>query len=155
MSAKTKIVVFHAKELIYTGIFLVLGILFVLLLFIMFSPEKKAVQTSVSPVATPSYIPGVYTTSILLGDQTVDVEVVVDEDHISSVRLVNLDEAVTTLYPLVEPAFAELADQIYENQSLENITYQEENRYTSLLLLQAVKTSLDKASIQPTESTAT
>ena len=36
MSSKTKIVVLHLKELIYTGIFVILGILFVILLFIMF-----------------------------------------------------------------------------------------------------------------------
>ena len=40
MSAKTKIVVLHMKELIYTGIFAVLGILLVLLLVYMFSPDK-------------------------------------------------------------------------------------------------------------------
>ena len=36
MSSKTKIVVLHLKELIYTGIFAVLGILFIILLIIMF-----------------------------------------------------------------------------------------------------------------------
>lgn len=41
MSSKTKIVVLHLKELIYTGIFVVLGILFLLLLIIMFLPGKK------------------------------------------------------------------------------------------------------------------
>ena len=41
MSAKTKIVVLHMKELIYTGIFAVLGILFLVLLVMMFLPDKK------------------------------------------------------------------------------------------------------------------
>ena len=41
MSAKTKIVVLHMKELIYTGIFAVLGILFVVLLVMMFLPDKE------------------------------------------------------------------------------------------------------------------
>lgn len=40
MSSKTKIMVFHMKELIYTGIFIVLGILFLVLLAIMFLPGK-------------------------------------------------------------------------------------------------------------------
>ena len=35
MSAKTKIVVLHMKELIYTAIFAVLGILFIVLLAMM------------------------------------------------------------------------------------------------------------------------
>ena len=41
MSAKTKIVVLHMKELIYTGIFILLGIVLILLLISMFTPEKS------------------------------------------------------------------------------------------------------------------
>ncbi|MBQ9608405.1 MAG: hypothetical protein IJV15_03060 [Lachnospiraceae bacterium] len=41
MSSKTKIVVLKSKELIYTGIFVVLGILLIILLVYMFSPSKK------------------------------------------------------------------------------------------------------------------
>ena len=40
MSSKTKIVVLHMKELIYTGIFLLLGIVLILLLVSMFTSEK-------------------------------------------------------------------------------------------------------------------
>ena len=41
MSSKTKIVVLHMKELIYTVVFVVLGILLVLLLVYMFLPDKR------------------------------------------------------------------------------------------------------------------
>ena len=41
MHSKTKIVVLHMKELIYTGIFVLLGILFIVLLVMMFVPDKK------------------------------------------------------------------------------------------------------------------
>ena len=41
MSSKTKIVVLHLKELIYTGIFAVLGLLFIILLIIMFLPKRS------------------------------------------------------------------------------------------------------------------
>lgn len=151
MSSKTKIVVLHLKELIYTGIFVVLGILFIILLVIMFLPdEKKETEpetTNQTESLETSYIPGVYTTSLVLGDHTIDVEVVVDQDAISSVRLVSLDEAVTTMYPLIEPAFDSLAAQIYEKQSLESITYADENKYTTLVLLDAVRTALEKATV--------
>ena len=40
MSSKTKIVVLHMKEIIYTAIFAVLAIILILLFFIMFLPEK-------------------------------------------------------------------------------------------------------------------
>ena len=42
MSNKTKIVVVHMKELIYTGIFVALAIVLILLLISMFTPEKQA-----------------------------------------------------------------------------------------------------------------
>lgn len=41
MSSKTKIVVLHMKELIYTAIFAVLGILLILLLIFMFLPDDN------------------------------------------------------------------------------------------------------------------
>ena len=119
MSSRTKIVVLHLKELLYTGIFVVLGVLFIVLLVIMFLPDKK--QETSDIVQENAYIPGIYTTSIQLGGSTVDIEVVVDENHINSLRLNTLDEAVTTMYPLIEPSFDELAQQIETNQSLEGI----------------------------------
>ena len=47
MSSKTKIVVLHLKELIYTGIFALLGILFIILLIIMFVPKDKKENSAV------------------------------------------------------------------------------------------------------------
>ena len=144
MSSKTKIVVLHLKELIYTGIFAVLGILFIILLIIMFVPKNKEENNAVeNPAAT--YVPGIYTTSLILNDNTVDVEVTVDETNINDIRIVNLDEAVTTMFPLLEPSFDDLANQIIKNQSLDNITYADDNKYTSMVLLNAIKTSLGKA----------
>lgn len=42
LSSKTKIVVLHMKELIYTAIFVLLAIVLVLLLISMFTPQKSA-----------------------------------------------------------------------------------------------------------------
>ena len=70
---------------------------------------------------------------------------VVDENRINAVRLQTLDEAVATMYPLIEPSFDELARQIETNQSLEGISYSDDNRYTSMLLLNAISQSLEKA----------
>lgn len=144
MSSKTKIVVLHLKELIYTGIFVLFGILFIIMLVIMFVPKDKKEETSVeTPTAT--YVPGIYTTSLIINDNVVDVEVTVDETNINDIRIVNLDEAVTTMFPLLEPAFDDLANQITSSQSLENITYSDDNKYTSMVLFNAIKASLEKA----------
>ena len=149
MSAKTKIVVLHMKELIYTGIFAVLGVLFVVLLFMIFLPDKEkedAPDPEPEVEETASlYIPGVYTTELVLGSQSIDVEVIVDKDSITSIRMVNLNEAVATMYPLLEPTFDSICEQAINQQSLENITYTADSKYTSLVLLEAIQNSLDKA----------
>ena len=150
MSSKTKIVVLHLKELIYTGIFALFGILFIIMLIIMFIPRDKE-ESSAPETPSATYVPGIYTTSLIINDNVVDVEVTVDETSINDIRIVNLDEAVTTMFPLLEPAFDDLANQICENQSLENITYADDNKYTSMVLLNAIKASLDKAAL-PTAS---
>lgn len=153
MSSRTKIVVLHLKELIYTGIFALFGILLIVMLILMFVPGKEdASSAPESPAAT--YVPGIYTTSLIINDNVVDVEVTVDENNINDIRIVNLDEAVTTMYPLLEPAFDDLANQIKENQSLENITYSDDNKYTSMILFNAIKASLKKASVPSGSPTA-
>ena len=149
MSGKTKIVVLHMKELIYTGIFLALGILFVILLIMMFSPDKNDTPAPDEEAVTTSsvslYIPGIYTTELVLGSQTIDVEVIVDKNSITSIRMVNLNDAVTTMYPLLEPTFDAICSQVYELQTLEGVTYSSDSKYTSLVLLEAIQNSLDKA----------
>ena len=133
MSAKTKIIVLRMKEIIYTAIFIGLAILLIAL------PEPSA--------AAASYIPGVYSSSIALGNEQVNVEVTVDADHINSITLRSLSDSVTAMYPLVEPAMQDLTEQILRNQSLDAVTCQSEQKYTSAVLLKAIRSALDKAAV--------
>ncbi|MBR6665270.1 MAG: hypothetical protein IKL22_06065 [Lachnospiraceae bacterium] len=160
MSSKTKIVVLHMKELVYTGIFVLLGILLIIFLLILFVPgddtssssdttstqsEEMNSSSDVSVSSGSLYIPGLYNTELILNDQAINVEVIVNQSEITSVKLVNLSEAITTMYPLLEPTFDSIAEQIYETQSIENISYASEHKYTSLVLLEAIRKSLEKA----------
>lgn len=139
MSSKTKIVVLRMKEVIYTGIFIGLALLLLILCFIMFRPAKKASSSA------SLYIPGLYSASLTLGNEQVNVEVTVDSDQILDVSLVHLNEAVSTMYPLMQPSMEELAPQILSTQSTENLTFPESSRYTCSALLKAVDTALLKA----------
>ena len=141
MSSKTKIIVLRMKEIIYTGLFLGLAVLLIALCLIMFRPKKD------EETQAASYIPGVYTASLNLGSQDVNVQVAVDSNAITSISLVPLNEAVTTMYPLMEPALEELSDQIISTQSLENLTYSSQSHYTSTALLGAIERALEKAKI--------
>jgi uncharacterized protein with FMN-binding domain len=141
VSSKTKIVVLHLKEVIYTAIFAVLGILLIILLIFMFLPDNKEKATK----ETMKYTAGVYTSSIQLNDNAIDVEVVVDESHINSITLVNLDESTAAMYPLMQPTLDNITQQVYEKQSLEDISYGDDSQYTSMVLLNAIQSALDKA----------
>ena len=182
MSNNPRIVVFKLKELIYTGIFVVLGILLIILFVYMFKSGKKdepsassgevntnaekPANTNVSDGTTdtdnteagnnseskPSdkesqttYNPGVYTSSLTLNNSSLEIEVCVDTHQINSVSIKNMDEAVTTMYPLIENSMNDLSNQIVNNQSLENITYTDDCKYTYMILLDAISTTLDKA----------
>ena len=144
MSAKTKIVVLRMKEIIYTAIFVGLAIFLITLCFIMFRPKSGPASSS---SGTAIYVPGVYSAALTLGSEQVNVEVAVDSDRINSIALIPLSEAVTPMYPLMQPTLDSLASQIVTTQSTENLTYPSTSRYTSAALLNAINTALDKAAI--------
>lgn len=147
MNSKTKIVVLRLKEVIFTGIFVLLGIIVVVLLVAAFLPkDEETSPTNALAQNSVSYIPGTYSTSLILNNMSANIEVIVDENYISSVRFVELNEALKTKYPLLEPALSDIADQLTETQSLDNIVYSDDMRYTATLLISAIKSALDEAS---------
>lgn len=207
MSNKPHIVVFKLKELIYTGIFVVLGILLIVLFINMFKSDKKKPSASSGEVnaanndvskresnsseltdsanatknqdtqgntdlanstnisgssetqntsdnsnskntasdSETTYNPGVYTSSLTLNNSSLEIEVCVDSHRINSISVKNMDEAITTMYPLMKNSINDLSNQIINSQSLENITYTDDCKYTYMILLDAISTTLDKA----------
>ncbi len=143
MSSKTKIVVLRMKEIVYTAVFLVLGILLIFMLYFMFGPNDSTADT-----ATTMYTPGVYTSTLTLSNATLEVEVAVDENHINSIRFSNLDEAVTTAYPLIQPTIEEIATQIYDTQSFEDLSYSKDTEYTSKAIVSTIQSALEKATLE-------
>ena len=126
MSSKTKIIVLHMKEIIYTAIFAALGILLIILLVVMFRPGGK--KQPADAHAEKQYTPGIYTSALTL-------------------NISNLDESITTMFPLVQPAIEDIAEQIYKTQSLENMTLSEQSPYTSQVILDAIAETVEKAAV--------
>lgn len=164
MSSNTKIVVLRSKELVYAIVLIVISVLIIMTAVSLFVPQKESTSApaaseaeseetetqSIEPqssnsVSSTLYTPGIYSSAIRLGNANVELQITVDTDHINSITLSNLDESVSTLYPLMQPTLNELSTNILENQSLEGINYTDENRYTSMLLMQAISSTLDKA----------
>ena len=177
MSAKTKIVVLRMRELIYTAIFVGLAILLVVIFLAMFRTpatnskedtpsmeardtnaeshtNKKDSNTSTMTSATAngdadpvSYIPGIYTSSLALGNQAVDVAVTVSHSAITDIGLILLTDAVETMYPLMTPTMESLRSQILTTQNTTGITYEEGSKYTTYVLIQAIELALEKAKV--------
>lgn len=139
--SQTKIVVIQKKELVYTGIFAGLAILLLILVLVMFLPSKKDHKTSESAY----YHAGVYNTELVLGDNTLNLEVVVDTDQIKSVSFVNLEESVSTMYPLIQPSLASIEEQLKQGTSIDDIPLSEKSKYTESLLIEGIKSALAKA----------
>jgi len=146
--SQTKIVILQMKEIIYTAIFIGLGLLLVLLLLLMFHPGKEKDMESLPSTSEALYTPGIYTTELTLGSHRVNLEVLLDSDHVSGVQLTTLDESVTTMYPLLEPVVEDISTQLSSGITLDNVVLSTESQYTQMLILQAVDEILDKASIQ-------
>ena len=145
MSAKTKFVGLRMKNLILTGVLIGIAILILFMIIsVMVSGKKSTVET----MAPSLYVPGVYSSSVLLNGSSFDVQVTVDDNYITAVNLVNLDETIETMYPLIPSSMNELSTQIIDNQSIDNITFSQGNQYTSTVLLSAIKDALAKAYVQ-------
>ena len=142
--AKTKIVVIQLKEIIYTVIFAALGILLILLLIFMFKGGKDEEEAM---AGTNLYTAGTYSSTFTLNDMALNMVVVVDKDHINNVSIENIDEAITTMYPLIEPSLEAIALQLYNDVPINDIEFMEDSKYTQLLLVEAIQTTLDKAKV--------
>ena len=142
MGKSPKFMVFHLKELIYTVLFVLLGIVLVISLIFMFcnrnSDEKKEKSSS------GQYEAGVYTSCVTLNGNPMEVTVTLDSNHINSITVDNISDAITTMYPLVEPAFEDISKQIVDTQSVDNIKFSEESQYTYSLLYNAIVDTINK-----------
>ncbi len=155
MSSHTKIVVLRSKELLYTILLMAVILMIVILLFSIFVPGAGSSGDETTTETQTAYVPGIYTSTLQLGNTNLEMQVVVDANHINAISLTNLDESVATMYPLMEPTLTELADMVLETQSVENISYSTETKYTSLMLLHSMSQALDKARVTESEITET
>ena len=98
-------------------------------------------------VQVGTFNPGVYTASVILSGNAMDVEVTVDSNDIKSIRLINTATEITTMYPLITTSLSDIEKQVKKTGSTRGITYSSDTKYTSLVLLSAIETALSKARI--------
>ena len=142
---KTKIVVLKKKKLIYGAMLLILAIV-LLSLLVIFSSNQNS-DTPATQETGVIYRAGVYTSVLELNDTLLSLEVVLDKDHINSVRLVNLDEATQTMYPLIESSLTDISNQLSAGIALSDIILSESSKYTQTLLLNHIRDTIAKAEL--------
>lgn len=143
--SKTKIIIIQMKEIVSTAVLVILGILLIVLLVFIFGPKKdKSGETSSAAI----YNAGTYSAQISLNNTALNLEVTVDPDRVKSVDLVNIDESITTMFPLLMPSLNDIETQLVNQVSIDDIVLSEDSRYTQMLLIESLKTILDKAKIK-------
>lgn len=135
MGKSPKFMVFHLRELIYTAVFILLGLILIISLIFMFSNKKDSKEKETT---TGTYEPGVYTSCITLNGNPMDISVTLDSDHINAITVENMSDTIATMYPLVQPAFEDIAKQIVDTQSLDNIKFDSSSQYTYTMLYNAI-----------------
>ena len=94
--------------------------------------------------ANKRYQAGIYTKDITLGESTASLEVALDTDHIKSVKIVPLDESITTMYPLMEPAVKSVSNQLAAGVAPEEVELTKESKYTQQIIVDAVEEILEE-----------
>lgn len=158
--SSTKLIVLKSKELIYTAILLALIVVFVIILINMFKHDNKsdsgkssstsAISASADPgsgIYETRYTPGTYSSPLILGENTLSVMVTVDDSQITDVSFRQMDETITTMYPLLESSLEDINTQLHYISSVDDITPSGDSTYTTKLILDSIKNALKDAVI--------
>lgn len=153
MSGSTRILVIPLKKLIIT-LCIIIAFIIIAAIYILSDKEPESHPTNAaagqnnSSNTSVTYSPGVYTSSLMLNGNPVDIQVTVDSDNINNIELVNMSDSVQTMYPMLAGSFDEIKTAVIQSGTTANITYDSSNKYTASLLLGAIQNALDKATAQ-------
>lgn len=160
--SSTKLIVLKSKELIYTAILVALIVVFIIIIITMFkrsdthcSAGDDATKTASAPMSSnpgdgiyeTRYTPGTYTAPLVLGENTLSVMVTVDDSQITDVSFKQMDEAITTMYPLLESSLEDINTQLHYISSVDDITPSGDSTYTTKLIIDSIKNALKPAVI--------
>ena len=140
---KSRFVVLRMKDIIRTGIFVIVGIILLIVLIRAIIPNSQAASTS-GEAAFGAFIPGTYTSYIIIHNQPIVVSVTVDDERIVDIVLSDLAESQEVFYPLIRPTMALLSQQVIDTQSTD-IQAPAEAAMTSRILLDAINNALAQA----------
>lgn len=134
----TRFVVVKMRELLKTALFTVLGVIILVGLITFFLRMGDGESAGL-------YRDGTYEAELPLGQGTASVSVEIKDGRIADVTVTDEAETVSVMYPMVEDAAEEVAQQVVQNQSVENITVADTHTYSAQAVLDAVSACLEDA----------
>ena len=137
---KSRFVVLQMKDIVRTGIFFLIGLVLLIALIWAIMPRGAA-----SDVGARNFVPGTYTSYIIIHNRPIGVSVTVDEDKIIDIVLSEMAESQEVFYPLIRPTMAALSREVIDRQTT-NIEAPIEAAVTSRILLDAINNALMQAS---------
>ncbi len=136
-----KFVVLSMRDIIKNLVFILVGIGILIALFFLFFPSDKSNDEALG------FVPGTYTSQIMLKGEPLEIFVTVDDTKITEINSSAINEKQLAYYPLLEPSFDKLAQLIIEEQST-NVELSSESYYTEYVLLNAIQDAISKASAE-------
>ncbi|MBO5560982.1 MAG: hypothetical protein J6A07_04975 [Firmicutes bacterium] len=119
-------------------------ILRVLISIIAVAAIIAVVSCLVKKADKPTFSPGVYTSSIILHNSPVNVEVEVSKHAIENIRILDLSETQAVFYPLFSTAADDVIQKILDEQSCD-ITVDGDFAVTGGIIADAVENALEQA----------
>ena len=119
-------------------------ILRVLISIIAVAAMIAVVSCLVKKADKPTFSPGVYTSSIILHNSPVNVEVEVSKHAIENIRILDLSETQAVFYPLFSTAADDVIQKILDEQSCD-ITVDGDFAGTGGIIADAVENALEQA----------
>jgi len=134
---KSRFVVLQMKDIVRTGIFVVIGLVLLIVLIMAIMPRGTGADAR-------SFIPGTYTSYIIIHNRPIGVSVTVDDSKIIDIALSEMAESQEVFYPLIRPTMATLSQEVISRQTT-NIETPTEAAITSRILLDAINNALMQA----------
>lgn len=134
----TKFVVVKMRELLKTAVFAVLGVIILVGLITFFLRMGAGEETG-------QYRDGTYEAAVQLGTEQAVVSVEINDGKIAQVTMQEMAESVAVMYPMVESTMDEIAAQVIQNQSAQQVDVSSQQTYSAQVLLDAVAQCLTQA----------
>lgn len=144
---KSRILVLQLKQLALISAAIILVIIFIIAGINALKPKNNTKQTlgEISD-GEASYTPGVYSTQFSLGNELLNMEVTLDENHINNVQITNLNGTITSTYPLLESTLSSISTQLRSGTPIDDVIISNDSTYTGKLLLNTIKSVTSQAS---------